>query len=172
MRWSNHKYLVNGSLGVTAGLFLLLDIFGGKVTQLDLVLILLHQLHLCRVAVLVRSWQVRVSDQTTLARSILTFSFPCWIEPSSPTLPSAFVFPSISTSISFPSTWIMSVTKPKSKEPIMHLALEVGGQRLLARGVGVDLHVKVEVHLPILLWLQLQLHLDLLLLLLLQLLLS
>ena len=55
MRWSNYKYLVNGSLGVTAGLFLLLGVFGREVAQLDLVLILLHQLHLCRVAVLVRS---------------------------------------------------------------------------------------------------------------------
>ena len=58
-------------------------------------------------------WQRRVSDQTW--QSVPTCSFPCWIEPSSSTSPSALVFPSISTSISFPSTCIMSVTEPESK---------------------------------------------------------
>ena len=51
-----------------------------------------------------------------------------------------------------------------------HLSLQVGGQRLLARSVGVDLHVELEVHLGLCLaialhGLQLQLDLHLLLLL-------
>ena len=51
----------------------------------------------------------------------------------------------------------------------MYLSLEVGGERLLARGVGVDSNIKIEVHLAIIaiLWLQLQFHLDSILLLLL-----
>ena len=155
----------NGSLRVTAGGVLLLVGFGGKVAQLHLVLVLLHQLQLGRVAVL----QEAELSLNQMWQSVLTCSSPCWIEPSSPTLPSALVFPFISTSISFPSTCIIIMSVNKLKGAQMYLSLEVGGERFLARGVGVDSNIKIEVHLAIIaiLWLQLQFHLDSILLLLL-----
>ena len=159
---ANTSWSDNCSLGVAAGAFLLLGGGGRKVAQLGLVLVLPHQVQLCRVAVLVAE-----SLQTKLGN---IFSPPA-ASPAGSSLqapprpqPSSRLG-SPRPSPSHPPGRCRSPTKPISQIP-KYLALEVGAQWLLARGFGVNLDVKAEVHLLLILWLQLQLHFDLLLLLL------